>query len=101
MNDLINSFLYLDSPSDPEEVHAIFPGLAHCAAADSSAAHPIAAAIPDPQGAAAAEGGKSAEQQVSPPPPLPQPRQPAKLLVGDAYYTAKDRLIQHEQLLLR
>lgn len=101
MNDLINGFLYLDSPSDPEEVHAIFPGLAHCAAAGSTATHSTAAAIPQPQGAAAAEGGKSAEQQLSPPPPLPQPKQPAKLLVGDAYYTAKDRLIRHEQLLLR
>lgn len=107
MNDLINSFCFLETPSEPKEVHRVFPvlakrlgaapGAANGGVANGGAAH---SGTSPPQRSDGAEpvvrSGDQRHQQAS-----LQPKQPAKLLVGDAYYAAKDQLIQQEQLLLR
>ena len=101
INDLVNAFLYLENPVDTATVQSSFPGLGSSAAAGAAAG--AAEAHAGDQGAAdrltaAPEGEAVAAAASRAAVTAAGGQQPAKLLVGDAYYTAKDQLIHREQV---
>ena len=120
INDLLNAFLHLQQLSSRETVAAVFPSLATAGGRFA----PSTADAPEEQAAAASgdvsgrqlavtvpiansirvPGHAAASQESSPALGVPQRidhpagQLPAELLVGDAYYAAKDQLIHHEQV---
>ena len=120
INDLLNAFLHLQQPSNRATVAAIFPSLATAgggvaprtanasgeqaaAAAGAESEHQRAVTVPGAD-RSSVPGPAAASQQSSPALGAPQKvdhpagQLPAELLVGDAYYAAKDQLIHHEQV---
>ena len=120
INDLLNAFLHLQQPSNRATVAAIFPSLATAggsvtpstAEASWEQAAPASGDVSGRQRAVTVPiadstrvAGPAAASQDSHPASgglkridHPAGQLPAELLVGDAYYAAKDQLIHHEQV---
>jgi hypothetical protein len=120
INDLLNAFLHLRQPTDRATVAAIFPSLvatgesvapdtANASGEQAAAApgavsqrqHAVTVPLADSisvAGPALASGDSSPALCASQRSHHSADQLPVELLVGDAYYAAKDQLIHHEQV---
>jgi hypothetical protein len=120
INDLLNAFLHLRQPSNRGTVAVIFPSLvtagesvapntvtasgeqaAAASGAVSQRQHAVTVPLADSisvAGPALASGDSSPALGASQRGHHSADQLPVELLVGDAYYAAKDQLIHHEQV---